>query len=1107
MTTSQHHKTALMKRFYSLLLCLIFVYSSINAQKPPIQLSWLNTAPSYLNGGSFSAQGVTNLSDGSIAVVGYFQHTVDFDPGPDTFNLTTTAYYGIFVAKYTNQGKLAFAYGFSESNISFFDENYESANAVTTDANDNIYVTGTFRGAVDFDPDSGKTILSTGSSSSNNFIACYTKNGKLKFAKDITSGHLGYYTTSLSIAVDKNKNLYVTGNFDGTSVDFNPGPDSTNITSVNGGEDIFFAKYDSVGNYVFAKKIGGYSYDQVSKITVDSKKNILICGDFYSGSVDFDPGTPKHILKRVSTNADLFFAKYDSNGNYIFAKNVGNYKANVANSIAVGKDDGFVLTGYFYGTQVDFDIDNPGTHLLTSNGAYDIFIAKYDYNGNCNFAFNIGNKSGDIGSDIGLDSNENIICTGTYGGSNVDFDPGKKVYKLASTLPNNYYVAKYSYNGYFISAISLNGGIYADNFRINCLHVTPANKILIGGFYTDSFDVDAGPDSTILTSPAATMFVVKYDDNENYLGVIHGDNYHDYAFPYSKVSSSAIDKKGNVYVCGIFDGQYDFDPGKNKNILASSADIYGTDDQNSFFAKYDKNGNLIFAKAITSGNNHANDIAVDNEGNIYLTGVSDGFTDFDPDSHTYYLETSDSSIHSSYNYFLAKYDNNGNLIYAKGDVADYYLNVASLALDNKSNICIAGLFNGLTDFDPGPNKHILNGGDGLGNMFIAKYDSAGNYLFAYSVQSSDSRGRINDLKFDDKNNIVFTGTFNGTNLDFDAGPSKFLLSSSFSGDVDAGFITIYKNNGAFISAIKIDGQDYSYSNFSHLTTDNSGNIYIAGSSTNFADFDPGPGTAFLSQPHEIFFASYNSKLQFLFLKGIEGSGDYKEENDLNAITTDKNKNIYVAGEFATNNIDCDPGINKLILANSFKNGYNYNLFIAKYDSLGNYIYSNRFQTDSATGYNSFASVFIHDDGTIYYSGTATGKINFATGNKKVYLQPTTNGGNIFIAKYQQTTTLSQISNSITQSKNIATSHIKFYPNPITNHVNIELDNIEQNNATALIGLYDIKGRLLYTKSASFTNHRLHTTLLIPVNIIHGSYFIKVAVGVGKLYYSDILIKQ
>jgi hypothetical protein len=149
--TDQQRKAALMMKFYSILLSFIFVYSSINAQKQAIQLSWLNTAPSYLNGGTFSARGVTNLSDGSVVVVGYFQHTVDFDPGPDTFNLTTTANYGIFVAKYTNQGKLAFAYNFSESNALSFDENYESANAVTTDADDNIYVTGTFRGDVDFD--------------------------------------------------------------------------------------------------------------------------------------------------------------------------------------------------------------------------------------------------------------------------------------------------------------------------------------------------------------------------------------------------------------------------------------------------------------------------------------------------------------------------------------------------------------------------------------------------------------------------------------------------------------------------------------------------------------------------------------------------------------------------------------------------------------------------------------------------------------------------------------------------------------------------------------------------------------------------------------------
>ncbi|MBV9962278.1 MAG: T9SS type A sorting domain-containing protein [Parafilimonas sp.] len=1071
----------------------------------PIQLNWLNSAPSYLNGGSFSAQGVTNLSDGSVVVVGYFQHTVDFDPGPDTFNLTTTAYYGIFVAKYTNQGKLAFAYGFSESNPLFFDENFESANAVTADADDNIYVTGSFRGTVDFDPDSDKAVLSTGGVSGNNFIACYTKNGKLKFAKDITKG-TGEFVESYSIALDKQKNIYVTGVFQGSSVDFDPGPDSTKFSAVE--DDIFFAKYDSAGNYIFAKTLGGDKNDEVGKIAVDSKKNILICGGFASGSVDFDPGIAKHILKRNGSKEEMFFAKYDSMGNYVFAKNVGNYQTNFANSIAVDKNDGFVLTGYFYGTNVDFDINNPGTHLLTSNGTNDIFVARYNSSGSCVFAFNIGNAGGgDNGLDIAFDSNQNIICTGAYGGSNVDFDPSDKVYKIKSAKSNNYYIAEYNYNGNFLSAVGLNGGVYADDFQVICLHVTIANKILVGGFYKDSFDADAGPDSTILTAPAATMFVAKYDNEENFLGVIHGDNYYDYTFPYINVSSSAIDKKGNIYVCGHFEGSFDFDPGKNKHILASTENIYGSESQNSFFAKYDKNGNLIFAKGITGGDNFANDIAVDNKENIYLTGLCDGFTDFDPDSNVYFLNKSDTAQpYKYYNYFIAKYDVNGNLVYAKGDGngLSIFFKVSSIALDTKSNICIAGVLDKSIDFDPGPNKHILNGGDGLGNMFIAKYDSAGNYAFAYCIKSSNSRGGINDLKFDNKNNIIVTGTFSGTNVDFNPGPNNFLLSS---GNIyDEGFISKYKNDGSFINAIDIDGQDYSYSNFSHLTTDSLNNIYIAGSSTKAADFDPGPDSAHLTQAHETFFASYNNKLQFRFLKGLEGLENYNsytEQNSLNSIVLDKNNNIYVAGQFTSAYIDCDAGPDTALLRN--KNLYGNVLFLAKYDTVGNYIYSFEFTGDSAQGNNSSAAIMVDTDGKIDYTGTFKVKINFGLGTKKQYAIPTTNHGDIFIAQYKPALAQSAIATAQNASREINDNTVKIYPNPITDKINIQLNNIEQNNSTAIISLYDVNGKCLKTNEAAIINHNLNSSIILPQNLISGNYFIEIKIG-EKRYFSDALVK-
>ena len=179
--------------------------------------------------------------------------------------------------------------------------------------------------------------------------------------------------------------------------------------------------------------------------------------------------------------------------------------------------------------------------------------------------------------------------------------------------------------------------------------------------------------------------------------------------------------------------------------------------------------------------------------------------------------------------------------------------------------------------------------------------------------------------------------------------------------------------------------------------------------------------------------------------------------------------------------------------------------MAKYDSLGNYIYSNRFKTDSAAGYNSFASVFMRDDGTIYYSGTATSKINFATGNKKDYLEPTTNHGDIFIAQYQQTITLSQISNALTQSKNITSYKLNVYPNPISDKVNIQLNNIEQNNSTAIISLCDVSGKQIQTIETTFSNHNLNTTIKLPKNLSTGNYFV-VANVQGKKYYSDILMK-
>ena len=123
-----------------------------------------------------------------------------------------------------------------------------------------------------------------------------------------------------AIAHDALGNIYVTGYFRGTTVDFDPGPGTANLFN-SGSLDIFIAKYDAAGNYLWAQKIGGFENDNGSDVAVDVNGNIYIAGSF-NNFVDFDPG-PGTALLNGAGNGDIFFGKYDASGNYVWAKQIG----------------------------------------------------------------------------------------------------------------------------------------------------------------------------------------------------------------------------------------------------------------------------------------------------------------------------------------------------------------------------------------------------------------------------------------------------------------------------------------------------------------------------------------------------------------------------------------------------------------------------------------------------------------------------------------------------------------------------------------------------------------------------------------------------------------
>jgi type IX secretion system substrate protein len=112
---------------------------------------------------------------------------------------------------------------------------------------------------------------------------------------------------------------------------------------------------------------------------------------------------------------------------------------------------------------------------------------------------------------------------------------------------------------------------------------------------------------------------------------------------------------------------------------------------------------------------------------------------------------------------------------------------------------------------------------------------------------------------------------------------------------------------------------------------------------------------------------------------------------------------------------------------------------------------------------------------------------------------------MFVVQYKPATIQTKIANIASVTKNVLNKNVKVYPNPITDKVNIQLNNIGENNSTAIISLYDVKGKLLQTNKTAFSQHYLNTIVDLPKSLSSGNYFIVVDIQ-AKTYYSDVLIK-
>ncbi len=215
---------------------------------------------------------------GNIFTTGYFEETVDFDPGAGIRNLDSAGDRDVFVSKLDNTGLFVGAKRMGGTGE-------DVGNGIATGLGGNVYTTGSFEGVADFNPNTvlAYTLFSQGGK--DIFISKLDASGSFIWAKGIGGSGLD---AAFSISIDLAGKVYTTGYFSQT-VDFNPGPDTYDLSS-NGSTDIFILKLGTLGHFTWAKKMGAGIADTGNAITVDENLNVYTVG-WFDETVDFDPGT------------------------------------------------------------------------------------------------------------------------------------------------------------------------------------------------------------------------------------------------------------------------------------------------------------------------------------------------------------------------------------------------------------------------------------------------------------------------------------------------------------------------------------------------------------------------------------------------------------------------------------------------------------------------------------------------------------------------------------------------------------------------------------------------------------------------------------------------
>jgi hypothetical protein len=380
-------------------------------------------------------------------------------------------------------------------------------------------------------------------------------------------------------------------------------------------------------NWDFTLREGGQSSESANATAFDSKGNVYVIGAF-EGEITLND---KKTKLKSKGGKDIFLAKYDTQGELVWARRAGGINSDIGYGIAINSKDEVCITGHF-----SLEADFSSLSLTNNTGFTSIFIAQYDEQGNLKWVEEIVNSKiylqGSEGRGIAFDKEDNIFVTGAL---------CVKKNNQNEELNNRYldfFIAKYSTyeNGSKVSMKSLKsaGGEFVNDTGYGI--TVDKNNVYFTGIYKGKMKLFGKEMGTNSSSTNGFLAAFDTDLNAKWIKDFGGHAEYNHAWAVD------TDSEGNIYMAGRIE---------SGSTLDGTA-IYTVGNSDILLTKYDKEGNLIwFRLAGGTGWDVAHALTINENDEIYIAGIFEGRASFG--SKTLYSN-------GGWDGFVALYDTEGN---------------------------------------------------------------------------------------------------------------------------------------------------------------------------------------------------------------------------------------------------------------------------------------------------------------------------------------------------------------------------------------------------------------------------------------------------------------